>query len=100
VRVERRGDGPISGDPELRISVPVWMLDEAACSAVVVCEQPAIELSSLKDLRKLVDQLAKTTSQDNGSSGSMMAKGDRHETRNRNRTQATCPDTASETADA
>jgi hypothetical protein len=97
VRVEHRDQD--SDDPELRICVPSWMLDRAACSFVVVRDLPRIDLNALMHLRTLADGIATTTGQDHDASGSMMAKGDRHET-NYETTQATCPDAAAEAADA
>jgi hypothetical protein len=98
VQVDHREED--RSDPELRISVPVWMLDQAACWTVVARDLPRIDVNALVHLRTLVDGLAKSAGQDTDASGSMMAKGDRHETRNRKPTQTTRSDTASETADA
>jgi hypothetical protein len=97
VRVEH--DDKNSDDPELRVVVPCWMLDQAACSAVVVRDTPRINIDALNHLRQLVDQFAKTSGQENGDSVPMTAKGDRHETRNRKPTQAARPHAASETTD-
>lgn len=82
VRVEQlEGEGDAE---ELRINVPCWMLDEQACSRVVVdanCGRVAFD--ALVRLRTLVD------------SGLMVAKGDRHES-----TTTTLEDAASEATDA
>ena len=86
-----------SDDPELRIVVPGWMLDETACSMIIVRDKPQIQLQALVQLRELVDQLVLPTGEGHGDSGSIEAKGDRHETQIS--TQASCQDAASEATD-
>jgi hypothetical protein len=45
------------GEPELRIVIPDWMLDEVACMRMQVREKPQIQLQALLQLRNLIDQL-------------------------------------------
>jgi hypothetical protein len=82
VRVE-----PLQGEDdseELRISIPLWMLDDATCSRIVVnANGGRIAIDALLRLRTLVD------------SGLMVAKGDRHES-----TTTVHEDVANEAADA
>ena len=85
VRVERAEDES-ADDSELRIVVPDWMLDELACSKVVVRDKPQIELQALLRLGEVVDRLQaptddQPTGQERDDSSSLKAKGDRHETR-------------------
>jgi len=82
---------------ELKIVVPCWMLDEAACSLVVVREKPLLEFQALLRLRRLVDQLATAVGEcDPGSHGSN-TKGDCHATNN---SQTAIHDAASQATDA
>ena len=97
VRVEALDADPGSEDSQLRISVPCWMLDEAACAKVVVGDVPRIEVDALMRLRRFLDQLGKTSGGEPSVSGVMMAKGDRHEFPAT--TQATHRDAPSEAAD-
>jgi hypothetical protein len=46
-------------------------------------DQPRVELPALMRLRKLIAQQSMPAGQDGPPSGSMMAKGDRHEPRSR-----------------
>ena len=66
----------------IQFVVPCWMLDESVCASMMVAEKPVIAITALLRLRELVDQSVITTSQDSEVSSPMMAKGDRHETRN------------------
>jgi hypothetical protein len=68
-----------SEDSQLRISVPCWMLDEAACVKVVVDDVPRIEVDALVRLRRFLDQLGTASGGETSISGLMMAKGGRHE---------------------
>jgi hypothetical protein len=79
VRVEPLDDESDNEDAELRINVPCWMLDQAACANVQLADRPRIDVAALLRLRRLLDQLAKTSGEGSGKSGSMTAKGDRHE---------------------
>jgi hypothetical protein len=67
-------------ESQLRISVPCWMLDEAACASIVSRDVPRIDGDALVSLQGLLDQLGMPSGQPHAESGSMMAKGDRHET--------------------
>jgi hypothetical protein len=98
VRVIPQDSQPESEDSELRINVPCWMMDSAACGKVQLSDQPRIDVDALCKLRRLVDQFFKASSNAKGSSGPMMAKGDRHETRST--TQGTHRNTAPEATNA
>jgi hypothetical protein len=63
---------------ELKIAVPCWMLDELACSAVLVQKTPALQIEALLRLRILVDQLASAVSERKPESHGNNAKGGRH----------------------
>jgi hypothetical protein len=86
VRIEHAAS-ETADDSELRIVVPNWMLDELACSKVVVRDTPQIELQALWRLRELADRLeastgaGQPTGEEQDDSSSLRAKGDRHETR-------------------
>ena len=62
VRIEN--DAGTADDSELRIVVPDWMLDETACSKVMVSDMPQIELQAILRLRELVDRLTGSTGED------------------------------------
>jgi hypothetical protein len=96
VRVEPLDNESDNEDSELRVNVPCWMLDRAACANVQLAERPRIDVDALLRLRKLIDQLAKTSGEARAESGSMMAKGDRHETSDSTAARAT--EAASEAA--
>jgi hypothetical protein len=87
-------------EPELRIVVPCWMLDQAACMSILPLDQPKVEINALVRLRTLVDELAKTSGGQYLDSGSITAKGDRHETRSRKTTPATRTGTVTQATDA
>jgi len=85
VRIEQH-DG--EDDEELRINIPCWMLDEQACSRLIVDVRSdmncgRVSIDALLRLRILVD------------SGLMVVKGDCHES-----TTTTSEDVASEATDA
>ncbi len=67
-------------DSQLRINVPNWMLDAHACASIVAHDVPQVDGNALINLRKLLDQLGIPSGQAHVESGSMVAKGDRHET--------------------
>jgi hypothetical protein len=82
VRVKPLDNEPDDEDSELRINVPCWMLDQGACANVQLSQQPRIDVEPLLRLRRILDQLAKTSGKGSRKSGPIMAKGDRHESRN------------------
>jgi hypothetical protein len=63
---------------ELKIAVPCWMLDDVACSSVVVQDTPQLHIESLLSLRQLVDQFASAASERQSEPHGNNAKGDRH----------------------
>jgi hypothetical protein len=87
---------PLPEDDEhqepLCINVPCWMLDPAACAHIACQPSPRIEIRALLKLRTLIDV---SSCKPVNESGSMNAKGARHEPRNANQTSA--DDSASET---
>ena len=97
VRIEPQDDGVDGEDSQLCIQIAAWMLDEAACAGVVTSEMPQIDARALVELRQLLDRLAEPSGNAPTMSGFMMAKGDRHETRET--TAATRPNAATEATD-
>ena len=95
VRVEPTGAA--DEDEQLCIQIPAWMLDEVDCSRVVTSEIPQIDARALVELRQLLDRLAEPSGNAPTMFGFMMAKGDRHETRET--TEATRPNAATEATD-
>jgi len=63
-------------DVELGIVVPCWMLDEAACTRVVLREKPLISIHAILQLRTLVDQFAPKRQKHHSESHSSHASGD------------------------
>ena len=63
---------------ELKIVVPCWMLDESACSAVLVQQTPVVQIEALRRLRNFVDQLASAVSERKPESHGNNSKGGRH----------------------
>lgn len=61
VRIEPLADDSDGGDSQLRINVPCWMLDEAACASVVHVDVPRIAVDALVRVRTFLDQLTKTS---------------------------------------
>ena len=73
-------------DEDLRIAVPCWMLDALCCRSMVIEEQPRISIDALVQLRDLIDRQALLAGEKDNAHGSMVAKENRHEPRNRSQT--------------
>lgn len=95
--VNARDDVDDANARELKIAVPCWMLDQTACSVVVVQEKPRLRIEALLQLRGLVDRLVSAVAERQPESHGSNAKGDRHATKNRS---AAHDKAASKTTDA
>jgi hypothetical protein len=81
----------VQGEPDLRIVVPCWMLDEGCCAAMVVEERGRIAVEALVALRCLVDGQGLSAGGRRGGCDSLMAYGDNHELPATDRTTGTNP---------
>ncbi len=82
----------VQGEPDLRIVAPDWMLDEGCCAAMVVEGCARISVEALVDLRGLVDARGLLAGGGQGRCDSLMANGDNHELRAKDRTKDSNPD--------